>query len=257
MSAATGNMAAVDVTTIRRIERPEATRLAEAELRRIADALESLDADDWAKPTANHLWDVRAMAGHVLGMAETFTSFRNVARDMRAAGKLKGEGPQVDGLTAQQVQLNAGLSTEELVARIRVAASTNPRWRAKRRFMRAAPMKEEVPGNGGPETWKMGYLFDIILTRDPWMHRSDLAVATGTPMVLTAEHDGRIVADAVADWAGRHGKPFVLELTGPAGGTFVSGTGGEHLTLDAVEWCRIVSGRPAATEGLLAVQVPF
>jgi uncharacterized protein (TIGR03083 family) len=257
VSAATDETAVVDITTIRRIERPEATRLAEAELRRCADAFEALDEAAWSLPTANHLWDVRAMAGHVLGMAETFTSFGNVARDMRAAGKLKGDGPQVDGLTAQQVRRTEGLTTVELVGRLRAAATASPRWRAKRRFMRAAPMKEEVPGNGGPETWKMGYLFDVILTRDPWMHRSDLAAATGTPMVLTADHDGRIVADAVAEWAGRHGQPFVLELTGPAGGTFEHGSGGVVLTLDAVEWCRIASGRPAAADGLLAVQVPF
>ena len=192
-------------------------------------------------------------------MTETFTSFRNVARDMRAAGKLKGDGPQVDGLTAQQVRLTAGLSTTELIDRLRGAGPVNARWRAKRRFMRAAPMKEEVPGNGGAETWKMGYLFDVILTRDTWMHRSDLAQATGRPMQLTAEHDGRIVADAVAEWARRHGQPFVLELSGPAGGTFVQGGGneGEQLAFDAVELCRILSGRPAATEGLLSVQVPF
>lgn len=258
MSASTERQTApVDVATIARIERPEATRLAEAELLRFVEALEALDPEDWSKPTANHLWDVRAMAGHTLGMAETFTGFRNLARDMRAAGKLKGDGPQVDGLTAQQVLLTADLSTTELVERLRGAAPVNARWRARRRLLRAAPMKEEVPGNGGPETWRMGYLFDVILTRDPWMHRSDLAEATGKPMRLDAGHDGRIVADAVAEWASRHGRPFVLELTGPAGGTFVHGDGGEQLTFDAVEFCRILSGRPAATDGLLAVQVPF
>ena len=76
-------------------------------------------------------------------------------------------------------------------------------------------------------------------------------------MRLDAGHDGRIVADAVAEWASRHGKPFLLELTGPAGGTFEHGGGGEVVTMDAVEFCRVLSGRPAATEGLLAVQVPF
>jgi uncharacterized protein (TIGR03083 family) len=260
VTVAAGNTAAVDVSTIPRIERPEATALAEAEVARFADALAALDPDDWARPTANSLWDVRAMAGHVLGMTETFTSFRTVARDMRAAEKLRGEGPQVDGLTAQQVRLTAGLSTTELVDRLRGAGPVNARWRAQRRFMRIAPMKQEVPGNGGAERWRMGYLFDVILTRDTWMHRSDLAEATGRPMPLTPEHDGRIVADAVAEWARRHGEPFVLELTGPAGGSFVHGRGaadGESLTMDAVEWCRIVTGRPAATDGLLAVQVPF
>ncbi len=64
----------------------------------------------------------------------------------------------------------------------------------------------------------MGYLLDVILTRDPWMHRVDIARATGRDLVLTPEHDGRIVADVVAEWARRHGQPFTLTLTGPAGG---------------------------------------
>lgn len=252
-----GKMRTMDVASIARIARPEATRLAEAELLRCADALAALDEHDWAKPTANDLWDVRAMAGHMLGMAETFAGLGSLVRDMRAAGRLRGDGPQVDGLTAQQVRRTTGLSTTELITRLREVAPVAARWRARRRFLRAAPMKEEVPGNGGAETWKMGYLLDVILTRDPWMHRTDLAAATGRPMVLTSEHDGRIVADAVAEWAGRHGKPFVLELSGPAGGVFVSGKGGETIAMDAVDLCRILSGRPAATEGLLAVQVPF
>jgi hypothetical protein len=37
-------------------------------------------------------------------------------------------------------------------------------------------------------------------------------------MVLTAEHDGRIVTDVVGDWARRHARPFDLTLTGRPGG---------------------------------------
>ena len=82
-------------------------------------------------------------------------------------------------------------------------------------------MKEEVGGE--QETWRMGYLLDVILTRDPWMHRVDIARATGRELELTPEHDGRIVADVVAEWARRHGQPCTLTLTGPAGGEFVAG----------------------------------
>lgn len=256
MSSATDSVDVVDVTGIERIARPETITLAEREVARFVRALEALDAEDWNRPTANALWDVRAMAGHVLGMTETFTGFRRLVRDMRAADKLKGDGPQVDGLTAHQVARTAGLTTSELIGRLRAAGPLNARWRARRRVLRIAPMKQEVPGNE-PETWKMGYLLDIILTRDTWMHRSDLAAATGTPMELTADHDHRIVSDAVAEWASRHGKPFTLELSGPAGGSFVHGVGGEHIVMDAVEFCCTISGRPAATDGLLAVQVPF
>jgi hypothetical protein len=84
----------------------------------------------------------------------------------------------------------------------------------------------------------------------------DICRATGRDPVLTAGHDGRIVADVVADWAQRHGLPFTLELTGPAGGTFVAGTAGERLRLDAVEFCRILSGRAPGT-GILATPVTF
>jgi hypothetical protein len=75
-------------------------------------------------------------------------------------------------------------------------------------------------------------------------------------MQLTPEHDGRLVADVVADWARRHGQPFTLRLDGPAGGSFTAGPGGPEIRLDAVQFCRILSGRDAA-DGLLATRVPF
>jgi hypothetical protein len=110
--------------------------------------------------------------------------------------------------------------------------------------------------NGRPETWTIGYLVDVIFTRDPWMHRIDLVRATGAEHVLTAEHDGVIVADVVAEWGRRHGRPYTLHLTGPAGGLWSNGSGGQELELDALEFCRILSGRGHG-EGLLATEVPF
>jgi hypothetical protein len=60
----------------------------------------------------------------------------------------------------------------------------------------------------------------------------------------------------VAEWAGRHGRPYRLRLTGPAGGEWTAGEGGEELELDAVDFCRLLSGRGSGP-GLLAQQVPF
>ena len=88
------------------------------------------------------------------------------------------------------------------------------------------------------------------------MHRVDIARATGRDLLLTPDHDGRIVADVVAEWARVHGQPYRLTLTGPAGGTWSAGAGGEEITLDAIEFCRILSGRAPGT-GLLAHEVPF
>lgn len=101
----------------------------------------------------------------------------------------------------------------------------------------------------------VGYLMDCIYTRDAWMHRIDLARATGRELVVTADHDGRLVADVVREWARAHAQPYRLVLTGPAGGAF-GAAHGRHLELDAVQFCRAVSGR-APGEGLLATPVPF
>jgi len=106
------------------------------------------------------------------------------------------------------------------------------------------------------EPWKLGYLFDVIFTRDTWMHRVDIARATRKPLNLDAEHDGRIVSDVVAEWAHRHGQAFTLNLEGPAGGSFTTDEPGETITIDAVEFCRTVSGRAPGT-GLLTQEVPF
>ena len=103
--------------------------------------------------------------------------------------------------------------------------------------------------------WALGYLVDIILTRDPFMHRIDITRATGLPMDATPDHEGVIVADVVREWADRHGEPYTLELSGPAGGSWQLGEG-ESLAMDAVEFCRALSGRAPAT-GLLTTQVPF
>jgi hypothetical protein len=105
------------------------------------------------------------------------------------------------------------------------------------------------------EAWTFGYLLDVILTRDPFLHRVDITRATGTPMYADPAHEGVIVDDVVQEWAGRHGAPYQLVLTGPAGGRWNRGDA-ERVELDAFEFCRMLSGRSAAT-GLLAEQVPF
>jgi hypothetical protein len=55
------------------------------------------------------------------------------------------------------------------------------------------------------------------------MHRMDLARAVRADPVLTADHDGLLVADITAEWAGTHGEPFVLTLSGPARGRYRRG----------------------------------
>ena len=245
---------ATAVESIPALVRPETVELAATSNKRMLDLLSSLDDEEWGKPTDCSLWDVRALASHVLGGMEAFSAHREFMRQMRAGAKAAGGGEFVDGLTSVQVREYAGLTHREVLARMAAAGPRSAQWRGRRRFMRSIPMANSV--GGVKEKWRGGYLFDVILTRDTWMHRVDIARATGRPVVLTPDHDGRIVADVVAEWARRHGQPFTLHLDGPVGGMFAAGSGGEDITIDAVEFCRILSGR-AIGAGLLTTEVPF
>jgi uncharacterized protein (TIGR03083 family) len=250
------NMTVTSVDNIQPVNRSEAHASAATENGRMLELLRSLSDEDWTKPTDCSAWDVRALAGHVLGGMEGFSSYGRLMHMMRSAKKEAGKGSFIDGMTTVQVRERADLTRGEVLRRLADAGPRSARFRSRVPSpFRAMPMKQELL-SGESETWKMGYLLDTILTRDIWMHRVDIARATGREFVQTADHDGRIVADAVAEWARRHGRPFALELAGPAGGTLIQGAGGETISLDAVELCRIFSGR-ATGSGLLAQEVPF
>ncbi|HEY6531301.1 MAG TPA: maleylpyruvate isomerase family mycothiol-dependent enzyme [Acidimicrobiales bacterium] len=248
----------VAVEGIEPITTAEARALATTEYARLADLLRSLSPQEWILPTDCPEWDVRSMAGHCVGMATDFTSFGRLVRSqvasMRAARR-NGTEP-IDEMTAQQVGAHASLDTAELIHRLEQVGPAAASWRTS---VPALLRKLQIPETVGGETekWPMSYLLDVILTRDPWMHRVDITQVTDHEMVLTPEHDGRIVADVVGEWARRHGRSFTLTLTGPIGATYVAGDGtGEDLTLDTVEFCRILSGR-AHGPGLLTQEVPF
>ncbi len=235
-----------------------AVRLAATEYDRVLAVLERLTPGQWAAPTECPGWDVRAMAGHLLGMMQMVTSVEETARQQLAARQRaqRDGGLRIDALTAVQVEENAGLSTSDLVQAVRLTA---PRAAAARAHTPAPVRDRTLPDpqdvGGATELWTVGYLLDVILTRDPFMHRLDIARATGVAVPATAEHEGVIVDDVVRDWARRHGAPYRLELTGPAGGTWSHGDG-EHLTMDAFEFCRALSGR-APAKRLAGTPVPF
>jgi hypothetical protein len=71
-----------------------------------------------------------------------------------------------------------------------------------------------------------------------------------------AGHDGRLVADIVAEWAELHGQPFDLVLDGPAGGTFSQGRDGEHVEIDATDFIRTLAGRRPGP-GVLSNPLPL
>ena len=173
----------------------------------------------------------------------------------RAGGKLAGDRPLIDGVTAHQVAANAHLSTDELVARMAAAGPRQARWRTERPILRRMPMKNQNP-DGTVETWTMGYVFEVILTRDTWMHRVDVAQRDrpdARPHARARRPDrrrrrrrvGAAARQAVHPGADRPRGRHVHERDRRRG-----------LTCDAIEFCRTLAGRAPGT-GLLAQRVPF
>jgi uncharacterized protein (TIGR03083 family) len=239
------------------LDRPTAARLAATEYDRYLDTLRLLPPADWARPTDCPAWDVRAIAAHCLGMAEYAASPEEQQRQVQAAAR-RG-GVFIDALTGLQVQERAGLTPAELIARYAEVCPRAARARAAAPDpVRESPMPVPQTVNGVAEWWAIGFLLDTVLTRDTWMHRIDTARATGRAPELTADHDGVLVADVVAEWGERHGGSCALTLTGPAGGRWTFGSGGPALELDAVEFARILSGRrPVAARLPFDTEVPF
>ncbi len=248
---------AVDVARIDRITHDEAMAIAAVENRRFAGQLRSLGPDDWSTPTDCERWDVRAMAAHVVGAAASQTSPREFARQVRAGQPVKKEiGAQYwwDGMNEVQVREREHLSTDELIAEWDVNSETARLARTKLpKPIRRLPLLN-LPSPVGRQ--RLAYLFDMGFTRDVWAHRMDIAAATKRPMELDAEHDGRIIADVVAEWASYFDEPFTLELTGPAGGSFTSGSGGVSIRIDTLAFMAILAERAEGT-GVLRNTLPL
>ena len=250
-------MTTTDVTTITPLAHREAMRLQAHELERTLTLLRSLDQASWAAATDCPAWDIRAMYQHVLGACEAGASMpENIGQLRRArAYRRQHGGPLEAALSAVQVSDRAGLSPAQVTRRLEAVAPKTVRGRARTPGLLRRHASLTVDGPVC-EKWTLGYLIDTIYLRDLWMHRIDAARAAGQPPELTAGHDGRIVADITAEWARRHGQPFLLDLTGPAGGSYARDPAAERLCLDAVEFCRTLAGRAPAA-GLLTTIVPF
>src|SRR5260370_15622952 len=201
-----------------RIRRPEARVLAEEESRRFADLTASLSADEWTRPTECTAWDVRTLALHVLGSGDAQASVPQFLHQLRRAVPINKEIDShhwVDGMNELQIRERDHLSNDEVVVQLRAVGpkAVNGRWRTP-------PPARYLPVPFGPPIgWtSLKYLLDVGFTRDVWAHRIDIHSAIDRPMHLTADHDGRLVADIVGEWASIHGQPFELVLDGPGRG---------------------------------------
>ena len=244
-----------DAASIPSLTHSEAAEMAAVELERFLTLVESLSPADWDKPTACPLWNVRQIVAHVTGSAASYARWsqfkrqhsRKVQRPYRQAGF-----SLLDAINQIQVDGRTNATPAELLAELR---EVGPRAIATRKRLPAVlcavrlplPLLGVVP---------LGYLTDLIYTRDMWMHRLDICRATGKEMVQTAEHDGRIVALVIRDLARKltpklEGNSIVYELAGVSGGSWRIGRSSQPvatLLMDALDFNLLASGRLTPNE---------
>lgn len=229
--------------------------MAAFELERFLALVTSLSEDDWEKPTDCPRWNVRQMLAHVTGAAASYARWSEfirqnnfiVQRPYRASGL-----SYLDSLNQIQVDDRASATPATLIDELR---TVGPRARATRARL-PLPLRAirvPLPALG---VVPFGYLTDLIYTRDMWMHRLDLCRATGREMVMTPEHDGRIVSLVIRDLgkilaATLRNKSIVYHLTGEGGGTWQLGAEVSPTTtihLDVLDFNLLASGRITAEE---------
>jgi uncharacterized protein (TIGR03083 family) len=245
----------VDAKRVPRLGHLEAVIAARVELDRFLIQLDRLAPDDWDKPTACTLWNVHDVVAHVAGAAASYARRSEFARQWNPLVQRAHRRPGftvLDALNQVQVDDRATATADELLAELRhVGPLAIEHRRRIPSLLRAVRLPMPALGVA-----PIGYLTDLIYTRDMWIHRLDVARATDREMVTDSTHDGRIVALMVRDLGRRlpvrfRSRAIVLELDGRAGGVYRLGEGespAATVALDALDFAWRAAGRLTADE---------
>lgn len=259
-------MTAVLAGEIGRASRERCRVHRDAELQAWHDMLASIEGTEWQRRTVCDAWDVADIAGHLTGQAEDVIRPWSFPRRFRKGKRVYPGVPRFDAHMMVQADEHRGTPPAELRAtfdrtwaKATRAISRNPE------LIRRATMNVE----GLPMT--LGYIRDILLARDLWMHRDDVCQALGRSFDA-GPYAEEIIAQVVYDvdtlpfWGER--PAVVLELTGQGGGTYRLGRDEPvgRAAVDAVGYMRTLSGRddepdvsgdPVAVEAVASCRMPF
>jgi uncharacterized protein (TIGR03083 family) len=232
-----------DAARVPRTDRDQAARIGHAEGQAAVALLRRLTGADWQRPTDCPEWDVRALVSHLVGQCEDGLRLRtSVRRELAGRRRYPGKA-RVDAHMAVQVGDHRAEPGPELAERFAVLWPRAVQARVRRpTVVRGITASSGLPGM---PRFSLGYLLDIIYNRDLWMHRLDLARATRQPF-QTGDHDRHIVEQAARDLAlAWPAAPVALELTGPAGGSWLIGSGEPAAVIRAetTAWMRALAGR--------------
>jgi uncharacterized protein (TIGR03083 family) len=221
--------------------------IAVGELDAFLGLLRGLGPEDWHRPTDCTGWTVRDVVAHVTGAMEEGAHLRVLLRHVLFAPRRYPTLSPLDAVNQVQLDDRSGAGPSDLLAELE---RHGPRAARARRRMPAPLRTRSVPGkdNGLPPGSTFAYLVDVIYPRDVWMHRVDVERATGRPHARTAtEHDvvAQVVHDLGRTW---NGPAAELTTTGDVPGEWRLGHGAavSRLEVDAVELCRLLSGRAAS-----------
>lgn len=226
--------------------RADAEAHSSAEYAALLAQVRAFEPQHWSAQTDCTEWTVRDLVAHLAGASEDAVRMRVNAKHMTAA-VLRLRKPSDRDLAGHvcdlQLERRAGMSPADLQADLERWAEDAPRARRRQpALMRAIRLPAFAGLRRGA---RLGYLLDVIYTRDLWLHRVDLARATGQAMPVSSA-EGEVVAQVVrdldAEWSG---PALELVLTGRGGGGWLVGEGvvAGRLEGDAVTVMRSLSGR--------------
>ena len=233
-----------NASKIKNVTKDEAYDLLQTALDRFLALAETLEADDWQKPTACTAWTVRDMLAHQAGGYASGTGYKEM---IRQGMRLPKRGQLIeDAINDFQLQERADHSPQELIDELRkVGPIAAKKWAYGFRFAKLIAIPHPIA-----KTLSFRYLMEVTHSRDTWMHRLDVCRATGRDFEQTKEHDGRIAELVMLDVANIFGRKhpelsLTFDLTGIAGGVWTIGKGESVATIrmDVLDFNIFASGR--------------
>ena len=210
------------MSTVTMTARATAPALAQQEYAALLAALRTLPEGAWSAPTDCTGWTVWDIVAHIAGAAEEsarFPSWRvTTGTPCFASGAGRSWTPSTTGRS--RIALDG----------LRTSSSTSSTACRRERPEVASGCRRSCGGflcpgrRAGCPATRWGTLNDVVYTRDIWMHRVDIARATGTTMSASAAEPD-VVAQIVRDLSrASTGAPFELTVTGRVAGTWQVGS---------------------------------
>lgn len=239
-----------DPNARRRLSAGDYAELARAELATFVSMLESLGEADWSRPTPCTLWDVHGVAAHQAGHVQSGHGLLGVlaqANPIALRAYRKRGMSTLDGMNQKQVDLRRDRTPAELIREIRDGTADAIAARTRLNPI-SSQVRLPVPPAG---MMPLRELLQRIFSRDMWIHRLDIADATGRPFDLAGDHNALMLALVVEDTARflRKARPSAnvsLHLSGDGGGDWqlASGEGTPvSLSLSVADFVRRTAGR--------------